>query len=233
MEVDDAKTVRRVQPRETVELEKYLRWLIDTARELHDEAKVAETERELAHLRDSDPTMVALDARLAAVIKRDLQPKDGTERLKLAQRAYDKTLHATAARLWAEAIEADPKLGDDRNTQHRYNAACAAALAGSGQGKDEPPPDEAVRAKQRDQARAWLRAELAAWAKVLDAGPGPTMAMIVPVLQHWKADPDLSGIRDEKELARLPEEERGALKGLWTDVEALLAKAKATPAGTK
>ena len=57
-------------------------------------------------------------------------PKDKAERLRLAQRAYDKALHATAARLWAEALAADPKLGDDRQAQHRYNAACAAALAG-------------------------------------------------------------------------------------------------------
>ena len=77
----------------------------------------------------------ALDARLAAIIKGDQQPKDNAERLHLAQRAYDKALHATAARLWAEALAADPKLGDDRQAQHRYNAACAAALAGCGQGQ--------------------------------------------------------------------------------------------------
>ena len=98
---------------------------------------MAEAERELAKLRESDPAMVALDARLSAIIKGDQQPKDNAERLALAQRAYDKALHATAARLWAEALAADPKLGDDRQAQHRYNAACAAALAGcwAGQGR--------------------------------------------------------------------------------------------------
>ena len=42
-------------------------------------------------------------------------------------------------------LEADPKLVDDRQAQHRYNAACAAALASSGQGKEEPALDEAAR----------------------------------------------------------------------------------------
>ena len=117
-------------------------------------------------LRDSDPAMVALDARLSAIIKGDQQPKDNAERLRLAQRAYDKALHATAARLWAEALAADPKLGDDRQAQHRYNAACAAALAGSGQGKDDPKPDDAAKAKLRKQALDWLKAELSAWKRV-------------------------------------------------------------------
>ena len=43
---------------------------------------------------------------------------------------YDRALHAHAARMWAEALATDPKLGDDRQAQPRYNAACAAALAG-------------------------------------------------------------------------------------------------------
>ena len=147
-------------------LANHLTNLITPARGLGDAEGVAEAERELAKLRDSDPAMVALDARLAAILKGDQQPKDNAERLRLAQRAYDKALHATAARLWAEALEADPKLGDDRQAQHRYNAACAAALAGSRQGKDDPPPDEAARAKLRKQALDWLKAELSAWKRV-------------------------------------------------------------------
>ena len=74
-----------------------------------------------------------------------------------------------------------------------------------------------------EQAREWLQAELAAWAKVLDTGPADLKAKIAPTLQHWKEDTDLVGIRDEKELAKLPEEERAALKALWNDVDQLLA----------
>jgi hypothetical protein len=39
-------------------------------------------------------------------------------------------------------------------------------------------------------------------------------ATITPTLEHWKADADLAGMRDEKELTKLPEEERVAFKQL-------------------
>ncbi len=152
--------------------------------------------------------------------------KDDAERIQLADRAYQKALHATSACLFAEAIASDPKLADDRQAVHRYNAACAAALAGCGQGKDEPPPNEAAKTKLRQLAREWLQAELAAWAKVLETGPLELKAKIAPTLQHWKTDADLAGIRDEKELAKLLEPERATLKQLWKDVDRLLTKAE-------
>ena len=186
-------------------LTNHLTNLIEAARGLGDAEGVAEAERELAKLRDSDPAMVALDARLSAIIKGDQQPKDNADRLQLAQRAYDKALHATAARLWAEALAADPKLGDDRQAQHRYNAACAAALAGCGQGKDDPKPDDAAKAKLRKQALDWLKAELSAWKRVsMIVEPG-NKELVAKTLAHWKQDSDLASIRDSPgtgEIAR-------------------------------
>jgi hypothetical protein len=49
--------------------------------------------------------------------------------LELADRAYKKSLYAASARLYSEALDADPKLADNRQRWHRYNAARAAALA--------------------------------------------------------------------------------------------------------
>ena len=114
--------------------------LIKAARGLDDAEGLADAERGLAELRDSDPAMVALDARLAAVLAGEQRPEDAAERLALAQRAYDTKRYAAAARLWTEALEADPALAESRQTQHPYNAACAAALAAAGQGVDDPPP---------------------------------------------------------------------------------------------
>ena len=74
--------------------------------------------------------LAALADRLPAVLAGTARPADAAERLAFAQMAYDAKRHAAAARLWSEALAADPKLGDDREAQHRYNAACAAALAG-------------------------------------------------------------------------------------------------------
>jgi hypothetical protein len=47
-------------------------------------------------------------------------------------------------------------------------------------------------------------------------------------LQHWKAVPDLAGLRDETALAKLPEDEQRACRALWAEVEALLKKARDT-----
>ena len=166
----------------------------------------AEAEQELAKFRASDPAMVAMDARLAGILKGDQTPRNNSERLQLAQRAYDMALHSSATQLWIEALTADPSLIDNRQAQHRYNAACAAALAGCGQGKDDPRPDDAAKAKLRRQAHDWLRAQLAAWAKILYSCAADMKAKVAPTLQHWKEDTDLAGIRDEKELAKLPED---------------------------
>jgi hypothetical protein len=102
--------------------------------------------------------------------------------------------------------------------------ACAAALAGCGKGKDDPLPDDAARAKLRRQARAWLEAEFAAWTKLLGDGTAESKTKVAANLRHWKEDSDLAGIRDEKELAKLPEEERAELKRLSDGVDALLIK---------
>jgi hypothetical protein len=44
-------------------------------------------------------------------------------------------------------------------------------------------------------------------------------------IEHWRADPNLAGVRDADALSKLPESERGAWRSLWAEVEALLAKA--------
>jgi eukaryotic-like serine/threonine-protein kinase len=197
--------------------------LIRVAKGLGDESLAREAQHGLDDLAATDPGFAALDARLAAVAGGGT-PKDNAERLALAGRAHAMRRFALAARLWAEALAADPKLADDRQAQHRYHAACAAALAGSGQGKDDPKPDDAAKAKLRKQALDWLKAELSAWKRVsMIVEPG-NKELVAKTLTHWKQDADLAGIRDAKELAKLPDEERAALKQLWGDVEALLTK---------
>jgi hypothetical protein len=149
-------------------------------------------------------------------------PRDGPERLTFAQLCIDNRLYAAAARLFAEALEADPKLGDDRQAQHRYIAAGAAALAIALKGKDDPPPDEVARTNLRRQALAWLRAERAAWAKLLESGPPQARPVIAQTVRHWQEDTALAGLRDRDALDKLPVEEQEAWRALWADVEALL-----------
>ncbi len=154
----------------------------------------------------------ALAQRLPALLRDEDKPADNAERLDFAQVAYDQKKFAFATRLWAEALANDPKLAEEPLSQHRYNAARAAALAAAGQGKDEPPLDDAAKAKLRGQALDWLKAELTFWGKAQ-----PRLAIVQTLLQ-WQEESDLAGIRDTATLARLPAEEEKAFTRFWADV---------------
>jgi serine/threonine-protein kinase len=169
--------------------------------------------------------LVDLEKKVPAMISGEAEPGDAGECLRLAQICYQKGLHAASARYWDGAFKSHPPLADDMQAQHRYNAACAAALAGCGQGKDDPPLDDAAKARWRKQAIDWLEADLAAWSKVLASGPPQARQSISQTLQHWKADPDLAGLREPAAVAKLSEKEQRACRALWTEVDALLVKA--------
>jgi len=172
--------------------------------------------------------LVELDRKLPAILAGKTSPLDALETMGFAWLCYYKMLHGASARLWAEAFQAQPKLAEDMQAQNRYNAACAAALAGSGQGKDDPPLDDAAKARWRKQAVDWLKADLAAWSKLLGSGPPQARQSIPQTLQHWKADADLAGLRDQAALAKLPADEQKACRAVWAEVDALLAKSQGT-----
>jgi tetratricopeptide (TPR) repeat protein len=150
-------------------------------------------------------------------------------RLTFAQVAYDQKKFAFAIRLWAEALARDLNLGDDHQAQHRYNAARAAVLAATGQGKDEPPLDDAAKMKLRSEALRWLNTEMIAWSKLVDSGHPRDRLAIVKTLSHWHKNIELTGIRDAAALAKLPPDEQKAFTQLWADAAALLKKAEAMP----
>jgi hypothetical protein len=134
---------------------------------------------------------------------------------------------ATAAGLFEAAFGGDPRLADKLG-HHRYNAVCAVALAGCGQGADADGLDHAARARWRGQALAWLRAELGGWQRELSKNPA-ALSTARGALEHWRRDADLAGVRNEARVAALPDKERTDWRRLWTDVEALLARTR--PAG--
>jgi serine/threonine-protein kinase len=207
-------------------LANHLTNLIAAARGLGDEAEAVQAERELEQLRATDPRFEALDARLAAVLK-GAGPKDNAERLALAQRAYDTRHFVAAVKLWAEALISDPGLVANRQTQHPYNAACAAALAAAGRGEGELALDDAAKSELRQKAHQWLTLELTAWSRLLQAGPSQARPVIAQTLKHWQQDADLAGVRDRAALSALPERERQDWQALWARVEALLQRAEA------
>ena len=131
------------------------------ARELS--AKVPARARSAQRAQREAERMIELEGRLPTILKGDERPGAEAERLDLARLCHYRGLYAASARFYSDAFAARPSLADDFHSGHRYNAACSAALAGSGVAQDSPPPDEAARARLRGQALDWLRADLVAW----------------------------------------------------------------------
>ena len=110
-------------------------------------------------------TLLALEAKLPDVFSGKAQAKDNAERLGFSEVCRLQQRPVAAAKLYSDAFTADAKLADNLNAAYRYNAACSAALAAAGQGKDADKLSDQERADLRKQALQWLRAILSPGAK--------------------------------------------------------------------
>src|SRR5262249_45188557 len=159
--------------------------------------------------------LIALEKRLPALLAGKEQPKDNADRLVLAEACNLKKLHVLEARFYAAAFTADPKLADNLGAPHRYNAACAAALAGCGAGKHAAKRPDDKRPGRGTQALDWLRADVEVWRQLMEKGPDKARTAVAQTMQHWLADIDFNGVRGKEALAKLPEAERQAWQQLW------------------
>jgi tetratricopeptide (TPR) repeat protein len=162
-----------------------------------------------------------LEDRLPGIVQGTDKPAAG-ECLEVAELCFVKKSYATAARLYAEALAATPRLTHDLRAGHRFNAARAAALAGCGRGDDVAELGEPEQKALRKQAREWLQLDLAAWARKQDTGTVADRIQAQKALSQWREDPDLAGLRDAAALDRLPPAERQECRALWSDLEARL-----------
>jgi serine/threonine-protein kinase len=171
---------------------------------------------------------IQLDDLLEATRKGKARPASPAEYVELGDFCRDlKQYPATAVPFYIAAFTADPKLAADLQTNDRYGAAQAAALAGCGHGKDTAGLSTVERAKLRRQALEWLRADLASWTKQLEKGGPQARPAALARLQQWLSDPTLASLRDAAGLAKLPAEERSLWQAFWADVTALRTKAAA------
>ena len=106
--------------------------------------------------------MAQVRDKFAAFRKGSYTPPSNEERLGLVEWCRVQELHCTSTRLYGEAFAADPTLADNLEAEHRYSAACSAALAAAGKGADAAGLDDQERDRLRKQALDWLQAELAA-----------------------------------------------------------------------
>jgi hypothetical protein len=170
--------------------------------------------------------LVALDAKLPKYLSGDTQPASAGQRITLAHLCHLKKRYAATARFYWEAFNGQPSLAADLQTGHRYDAACAAALAAAGQGQDAASLGPMQRLTWRRQALTWLCADLRAWQQILARGPVQARPVVAQTMQHWLDDPDFKGVRGAEVLSQLPPEEGAAWTKLWAGVADLLARAK-------
>jgi Flp pilus assembly protein TadD len=167
--------------------------------------------------------MVALDQKLPGILTGAVTPANASEAVAMAQlcqQPYQKR-YATSARLYADAFVAELKIAANLDQQHRYNAACSAALAAAGQGHDARLLPDKVVSLFRRWALGWLRDDLTAYAQLAQQ-KNPTLRQTIQKrLIHWRRDPDLAAVRDSAALNRLSEQECAAWQALWHDVDEL------------
>jgi serine/threonine protein kinase/tetratricopeptide (TPR) repeat protein len=170
--------------------------------------------------------LIEFEPKLPAILSGQEQPADAGQGAVYASVCQKKHLYASAARLYQEAIAAKPDLVASVGNGLRYNAACAAALAGCVAGEDAAKLTDAERAGLRQQALDWLRADLDVWRQLLNKEPDKARTDVAQKMQHWRRDIDFNGVRGQEALAKLPEAERQAWQQLWADVAATLAQAR-------
>jgi hypothetical protein len=100
-----------------------------------------------------------------------------------------------------------------------------AVLTADAQGASAEPLDSAARARLRKKALDWLSAERDGWSKYLASGTSEARSVSRKIFEQWKKNTDLTAIRDPAAIKKLPPEEQEAWRALWSDVDALLAKA--------
>jgi tetratricopeptide (TPR) repeat protein len=172
-----------------------------------------------------------MEAKLPRILNGSEKPATFQEQLSYAWVCQVKGLCGASARLYAGAFAANPTvLANPLATRVRYRAAQAAAPAGTAEGRDEPKLDAAERARWRQQALDWLRADLT----LLEdraAGSPNQRAQAQSTLQYWWRDKTLAGIREPEELAKLPEPERADYIRFWADVQEVLVRCMASAKG--
>ena len=108
----------------------------------------------------------------------------------------------------------DPQLAEDRQTDHRYQAARAAVLAAAGQGKDDPAPTDTEKLELRKQALQWLTAELDASTALLETLPAEQRPEILRGLGHWRGDKALVSVLEPFESLSAEERKQWSALGV-------------------
>jgi tetratricopeptide (TPR) repeat protein len=189
--------------------------------------QLEKTDSELKERLSEAERLSKLDERLPAIVADKEKARNAAEFLDIARlcRLPHRELYVASVRFFGDAFAGDPKLAERPEKWDRYNAACSAALAVRGEGKDAGGLNDKDRSRLRRLALDWLRADLTAWESLLAKDPS-SARMVADKMQHWLDDTDFTGIRGSAAIAKLPEAERPAWQKLWDDVGQLQKRAR-------
>jgi serine/threonine-protein kinase len=153
---------------------------------------------------------------LKALIDGSAQPHDNDERIALLGSCAFDDLRGRCAQLWMEILEATPQLTDDQ----LEIAARAAALAGSGLGKDSEKFTDEDRTRWRNSAIALLSKRIDDLERQSNSAAFRKAA--IQKMLALQQTPDLAALREPSAVARLPEKEQGRCAALWSHLRTVL-----------
>ena len=185
-----------------------------------DESQRGEVQRRLERCRQ----LLAVESRLPAVLAGKEAPADVATRRALAEWLYeDRQFNYASAQALLGGLAQQPSLADDLESQDRLRAACAAGQAGCGIGEDATGLSQAVKAKLRKQALAWLEADRDAWKQRLQSGSQHERSKAARTFAGWSRNKDLACLCNQADLAKLPASESKEWQGMWAEVNAIAA----------
>jgi tetratricopeptide (TPR) repeat protein len=176
-----------------------------------------------AGVREILDQIVRKRARMDELVAGRANPASPEEEVELAEFAYRSPQRRCllAVRFYSHAFAVRSALADDLVQEHRYNAACTAALAAAGKGEKRIAFGGEEWGYLTGLALKWLRADLARWASL--AKDPKQIQKGRERLSRWKKEPALASVRDPAWLGAMPPPDRQAWESLWRDVDALLA----------
>jgi tetratricopeptide (TPR) repeat protein len=165
-----------------------------------------------------------LESQLESILSGEKRTNGADEDLAYGRMCLQfKHRYVDAGNFFAVAFHGRPELANDLRTGNRFDAACAAALAGTVKGEGSAPLEETDRRIWREQARSWLEEDLALWTKLATSDRAADRVRTRAVLQHWKLERSLAGVRGKEALSKLPDSERPLWQKLWDDVDGVVS----------
>jgi serine/threonine-protein kinase len=154
---------------------------------------------------------------LPALLDGTDKPRDNEERLVMLASCQFRGLDTMCINTLSDALDADPKLLENRSINPGFISACAAsALSLANEGQTRSAGD---RARLQLQACGWLRDELAMQMRI-DRAPGSaSRAWLKQELIVWREDPRLADLRTPAALQSLTPQQRDECAAFWKSLD--------------